>query len=158
MTRAPKKVILMEKKNICYVKRKVLEFAKPNCVFSYLYYNVFSTFWGSRHPLELKKFGGTLTCQKMTIWGTLNSKALIKRQLITWYYFNIWWHPWHLLTASLCTVAPWLGITVLLESISISIVKFILKRRGSQGFVTTAIKSHACTDSYLLPPTGKKYT
>ncbi len=86
MTRAPKKVILMEKKNICYVKRKVLEFAKPNCVFSYLYYNVFSTFWGSRHPLELKKFGGTLTCQKMTIWGTLNSKALIKRQLILFQY------------------------------------------------------------------------
>jgi len=34
----------------------------------------FSTFWGSRHTLGFKKFGGTPTCPRMTIWGTLRVK------------------------------------------------------------------------------------
>ena len=37
----------------------------------------FSTFWASWHPLGLKN-GDTLTCQKMTIWGTLSCKTLKK--------------------------------------------------------------------------------
>ncbi len=50
---------------------------------------------------------------KMTIWGTLSDKALIKRQLlykIIW-HSNIWRNPWHLYMAPLCATAPWLGFT-----------------------------------------------
>jgi len=39
---------------------------------------LFSTFWGSRHPLELQKIGGTTKCQKKTIWSTLSYNNLIK--------------------------------------------------------------------------------
>jgi len=62
----------------------------------------FSTFF------ELKKIGGTLTCLKLAIWGTLSSKTLIKDSK-----YNIWRHHWHLFTAPLCAAASQLGSTAL---------------------------------------------
>ncbi len=49
---------------------------------------------------------------KTAIWGTLSSKALIKRQILYTVicYSKIWRH---LFTAPLCAVAPYSGITAL---------------------------------------------
>jgi len=47
--------------------------------FSYIVKNsVFQPFEVHGTLKDLKKFGGTPTCQKMTIWGTLSSKTFKK--------------------------------------------------------------------------------
>jgi len=48
----------------------------------------FSTFFGSRHPVRLKKNWRHPYLAKMTIWGTLSSKKTLKVSK-----FNIWLHP-----------------------------------------------------------------
>jgi hypothetical protein len=63
-------------------------------------------------PLRTKKKWRHRNMPKMTIFGTLSSKALIKRQSVDTIicYSSIWWYPWHLLTAPLCAATPWFGI------------------------------------------------
>jgi len=61
----------------------------------------FLILFGLRHP---DKFVITLTWQKMTSCGTISGK-MIKSKL------NIWRHPRHLFTATLCAEAPRSGIT-----------------------------------------------
>jgi len=55
----------------------------------------FSTFLGSRHPLELINIWQHLNAPKMTISDTLNSKVLMKRQLLyrVICYINFWLTP-----------------------------------------------------------------
>ncbi len=67
----------------------------------------FSTFFGSRHPFRLKKFGGTLMHLKLRLEHLKFDLDFRK--------FNSWRHPWHRLTAPLCAAAPRLGITGLLR-------------------------------------------
>ncbi len=69
-----------------------------------------STFWGSSHPLGLWKIWWHPNMPKITIWGTLSIKALIKRQI---QLYIMWRHPWHLFTQPLFAASPWLGITAL---------------------------------------------
>ncbi len=116
------------------------------CLYKNYEHICFSTFWGSRHPLGLKKIG----MSKMTNWGTLINKAIIENTVIAYNYmlYNIWRQPWHLLMALLCAAALWLGITDLSQRYP------TLKKHSPQMWRQELLCLHICQNCIIARVDG----